>query len=292
MNRHSSLHYDVHLIWDVISACNYRCDYCLASPSGISEPPEAVDAKRVKQVLDATGRVYEINLVGGEPTLLTNFVDLLRLLTRNHYLFLSTNLSRSKVIARMIEEVDPSRITGIDASFHVEERERRSSFEQFARSFRMLREAGFPITANYVAHPRLLNRIESDFERIRDMGVELKATPFIGHWEGRAYPEGYSEAHRWMLFDEEVYAGKWEASVATGVRNHYCNAGYNVFWVARDGTISKCTSFLNHTYGNIYKEMHPPDTMMKICNAVSCSCPYYSVLSHYFEKAKKECGLS
>jgi hypothetical protein len=94
-----------------------------------------------------------------------------------------------------------------------------------------------------------------------------------------------------MLFDETAHEGKWEASVAKGIRDQYCNAGYNVFWVTRGGTISKCTSFLKINYGNIYKEMHSPDTKMEICNAASCSCPYYSVLSHYFERAKTECGL-
>ena len=282
---------DIHLIWDIVGRCNFRCSYCLSNSQTSHEALKPVDVNKVRSVLDATGRIYEINLVGGEPTLIPNFMEICRELTRNHYLFLSTNLSLASVFEQVVRDIDPAHITGIDASFHVEERERKSSFEQFAETFCMLRDAGFPITANYVAHPRLMDRIEADFRRMKELGVELKATPFIGHWNGIAYPEGYSNAQRRVLFDREVHAGKWEASVENGIKDQYCNAGYNVFWVARDGTICKCTSFLKDTYGNIYKEMHSPDSMMKICNAASCSCPYFSVLSHYFEKARKECGL-
>lgn len=282
---------DIHLIWDIVGRCNFRCSYCLANSQDSHEALVSVDIQTVSSVLDATKRTFEINLVGGEPALIPNFLEVCRELTRKHHLFLSTNLSRTGVFRRVVREIDPSHITGIDASFHVEERERKSSFEQFAETFGALQDAGFPITANYVAHPRLMSRIESDFKRMRDLGVELKATPFIGHWEEKVYPEAYSERQRSMLFDEKAHAGKWEASVAKGVRDQYCNAGYNVFWVARDGTISKCTSFLETSYGNIFQAMQLPDTMMEICNAASCSCPYYSVLSQYFEKARIACGL-
>jgi MoaA/NifB/PqqE/SkfB family radical SAM enzyme len=274
-----------------VGFCNFRCDYCLANSQNSHEDLNAVDVRTVRDVLAATGLTYEINLVGGEPTLIPNFLEICRELTRNNFLFLSTNLSQHYAFERMCREVDPRRITGIDASFHVEERERKSSFEKFAGSFHLLREAGFPISANYVAHPRLMNRIAGDFQRMRDMGVELKTTPYIGHWKGNAYPEGYSREERALLFNRETHTGKWEASVEQGINNQYCNAGYNVFWVARDGSVSKCTSFLSVKYGNIYKEMLPPDLKMNICNAASCSCPYYAVLPHLFERAKTECGI-
>jgi MoaA/NifB/PqqE/SkfB family radical SAM enzyme len=291
MSKFSTHLYDIHLIWDILGVCNFKCDYCLAESQHSSDNLKFIDVKKVREVLDTTGFTYEINLVGGEPTLIPNFLEICSELTQNHHLFLSTNLSHSFVFERMIQDVDPSHITGIDASFHVEERERKSSFKQFAESFHKLRKAGFPISANYVAHPRLMNRIESDFHRMNNFGVELRATPYIGIWQEKTYPDSYTLRERELLFDKKTHRGKWKASIRKGIKNQYCNAGYNAFWIARDGSVAKCTSFLSITYGNIYKKMLPPDTKMEICNAASCSCPYYAVLSHLFERAKIRCGI-
>ncbi len=241
--------------------------------------------------LDDSGAVYEINLVGGEPTILPNFIELCIELTKKNYIFLSTNLSNSNVFDRMIEAIDPKHITGIDASFHVEQREMRSSFEQYAEYFLKLQEAGFTVYTNYVAHPRLMDRIETDFARLKSLGVEMKATPFIGVWENKSYPESYTEQERAIIFNTTANAGKWDATIDEGIKGHLCNAGYNVFWVSRNGVISKCTTYLQKTYGNIYKKVEAFDKKMQPCYARTCTCPYFSVLSGYFEKAKKECGL-
>jgi len=293
------MNFDTHLIWDIISACNFACDYCIAGshqPKGQAKDQsknrlQPVAADRVSQTLDETGAIYEINLVGGEPTLLPNFIDICKLLTQKHYIFLSTNLSNFRVFDQFIDQVDPTHITGIDASFHAQERLRKSSFRKYAEYILKLREKGFVVNTNYVAHPGLFDRSDADFAKLNDYGVELKATPFIGFWEGKAYPEAYTMQERNKLFDTAIHTGKWDASVKTGIDNQYCNAGYNVFWVARDGTISKCTTFPEITYGNIYTKMDKSDRKMRKCNADSCSCPYYSVLSTLFNRAKKECGL-
>ena len=282
---------DAHLIWDIIGVCNFNCDYCIAGSGPGRQSVEDVDVGTVSRVLADTGLTYEINLVGGEPTILPNFIELCQELTRNNYIFLSTNLSNAKIIKRLSEIVDADRITGIDASFHVEQREKRSSFEQFAKDFHRLKDRGFKITANYVAHPRLMGRIEDDTERMADLGVELKITPFIGKWQNRNYPASYTPDEHRALFSRTGNQGKWNATLGEGIRGRLCNAGYNVFWVARNGVISKCTSYLGKTYGNIYQKIEPFDNKLERCHSLTCTCPYYSVLPHYFEKAKKDSNI-
>jgi len=67
--------FDIHLIWDIIGSCNFNCDYCLSHSNDTSEKPYPINAVKANEVLDASGKTYDINLVGGEPTLLPNFIE-------------------------------------------------------------------------------------------------------------------------------------------------------------------------------------------------------------------------
>jgi len=274
---------DIHFIWEVTRTCNFRCAYCLSGSNTVREKLVPVDVAAVRRTLDASGYVFELNLVGGEPSILPNFVDLVRGLTQRHYVFLTTNLAADAVFERFAAEVDPARITGIDCSFHVEQREQRSSFEKYARTWNLLKDRGFKLYANYVAHPSLLGRIAGDLDRLAGLGVAINPTPYIGLWEDRKYPDSYTAEERRFLFKEDAYAGKWEAHIDAAPTEVLCNAGYNVFWVAGDGTISKCTTYLKKQYGNIYTGFAGPDSRIQVCRATTCSCPYYSVLAHYFQ---------
>lgn len=273
---------DIHLIWEVTRACNFQCSYCLSGSNRVREAPQLVNVAAVMATLDASEHVFEINLVGGEPSILPNFIELVKHLTKRNYVFLSTNLAAGKVYERFVEEVTSSRITGIDGSFHVEQREKRSSFEKYAQTWNLLNDHGFKLSANYVAHPSLLGRIFDDLKRLNDLGVVINPTPYIGMWEGRAYPESYTPEEQELLFRKEAYKGKWDAFIDEAPTRIYCNAGYNVFWVGMDGTISKCTTYLKKNYGNIYSGFDGPDDRIRVCTATTCSCPYYSVLEHYF----------
>ena len=303
--------FDIHLIWDIIGSCNFNCDYCLSHSNDTSEKPYPINAVKANEVLDASGKTYDINLVGGEPTLLPNFIEFCQEITKKHYLSISTNLFKSNIFYELIDKIDPKRIRAIDASLHIEQREKKSSVETFARTFLDLQNAGFNIYTNYVAHPRLFSRIRADFKKMNDLGIELKATPYIGTWNNKHYPQSYSAQERKLIFNENsVHSGKWGASVneketpATPVKSEIqheasksdninegilCNGGYNVFWIAQNGDISRCSTFLNEKYGNIFSKFNSPDSTLRTCKATSCPCPYYCVLGSLFEKAKKEC---
>lgn len=273
---------DIHLIWEMTRACNFKCPYCLSGSNTVTDKVVSVDFAVVLRTLNATGNIFEINLVGGEPSIVPGFTDLVSGLTQKHFVFLTTNLAASKIFERFADKVDPARITGIDCSFHVEQREKYSSFEKFARTWNLLNDQGFNMCANYVAHPSLLGRIEEDLKRLSDLGVAINPTPYIGVWQGKSYPESYTPDECDTLFRTDIYTGKWEAFMGDTPVKVRCNAGYNVFWVGIDGNISKCTTYLNRQYGNIYSGFTETDNSIEMCNATTCSCPYYSVLEHYF----------
>ncbi len=277
---------DIHLIWEVVEQCNFKCSYCIAGSNLATGKPEAPPLEDIARVIADSPRTLEVNLVGGEPSIVPGFLELCKIITERHYLFLSTNLARDHIFERFAAEIPPERITGIDASFHVEERERISSFEKFARTFLQLRDAGFHVFGNYVAHPRILHRIEDDLARLEDLGVSLEPLPFIGHYEGRPYPESYDERERALVRHEVAYAGKWEAQSHEEEIAKPCNAGVNVFYVRRDGTVTRCSSFPDHTFGNLFEGLEEPDTELFQCRATTCSCPFYSVLPHYFAAAE------
>jgi MoaA/NifB/PqqE/SkfB family radical SAM enzyme len=83
------------LTWELTYACNLACVHCLSS-SGRRDPAE-LDTAECKQIIDTLQRmqVFYVNIGGGEPTIRSDFWELLDYASGHHVgVKFSTNGSR------------------------------------------------------------------------------------------------------------------------------------------------------------------------------------------------------
>ncbi|MFE7515208.1 radical SAM protein [Streptomyces sp. NPDC057540] len=243
--------------WHLTNRCNFFCDYCHPQIRHVLNKRH-LDERTPKEcaaAFDAIGPTCGILMSGGEPFAFPGFVDLCRLLTRKHFIAINTNLSFTEDIRCFAASVPPDRVSRILAAVHVEERERNDlPLEDFGRNFRILRDAGYDITAAYVLHPELLHRAESDFERLRSSGVDrLVGKVFKGIWQKRRFPRNYNDEElqvvRKLITDYHVGAAyidrDWNFSGAA------CRAGTNSFKVMITGEVRRCVS-VPGSLGNLF----------------------------------------
>ncbi len=178
--------------------CNYHCSYCFAyKPRGRSEYRKH-EAKEWEKALYSIYEKYgkcRLILTGGEPLFYKDSIDLVIRLTKYHYVSLNTNLSAGiEVIRRIAEESNRENLC-VSPSFHLE----HASIDQFMDKVRLLKECGIGVWSSAVAHPKYITemvKIRDKFER-NSLGISF--FPYIGKYDGRAFPPGYSEGESAIL---------------------------------------------------------------------------------------------
>lgn len=188
----------VFLTWDIHYGCNYNCSYCNTPKPW--NPPGSWDRDRDKVVyLDADKwlkiweDIYkrygscEIHITGGEPFTYPSFLELITGLCRIHTLEIITNLSLN--VNDIINSVTPDRVR-IGTTFHPE----FADLNEFLKKHIILRKHGFETWSNYVAYPPQMEKM-SDFKREFDrLGISFNIQPFMGNFQEREYPRGYTDA--------------------------------------------------------------------------------------------------
>ena len=186
--------FKVHWNWELLLACNYRCSYCGAHKEGV--PCLELDIAQWRAIW---GRIFDrygccqVRFAGGEPTIYPGFIPLVSMLLERHTVDITTNLSFD--IAEWVAKV-PAQGIAISGSLHPE----FMAPEEFLRRLLMLREhGGRLISACIVAYPPHLGQLESTrllFERNQ---ILFKIIPFSGVYQGRRYPEAYTEQEKALL---------------------------------------------------------------------------------------------
>ena len=271
-----------HMNWRINEACNFSCPYCFRAgldrfrrggdPAGSGRSPEALAA-----CFDRTGHTWQIHVTGGEPFLYPDFPRLCGLLARRHLLSVNTNLSCRPALEEFAARVDPARVHCLYAAWHVGERERRDpgSSDQFLADVLSLQEAGFRIRVDYVAHPPLLERLETDRAAALERGVaEFHPKLFRGRFGGKSYPAAYGPGERQRL----IAAGlsPRERVILEGETRFWgrrCLAGREAFSMDVAGNLLRCDT-VRFPLGNFFDGRHRFLEDAEPCPALACNCPY------------------
>lgn len=85
------------VVFYLTECCNFRCSYCVGWHDGVRDC--LTDKYHVEEIVDhfrylqeSSGKKLYIWLTGGEPSVVTNFSELVRLLTIDMEIELQTNL--------------------------------------------------------------------------------------------------------------------------------------------------------------------------------------------------------
>ncbi|NCA81750.1 MAG: radical SAM protein [Opitutae bacterium] len=260
------------LNWQMTFICNFNCHYCFGHELGGTA--ESVPVAKVVACLQATGRKWQVNLVGGEVFLIPDFLETcIALQKAGMMISVETNLSLGDRVAEFCERIDPTRVESIHISTHIEEREKRKGVDRFIEDIGLLRRKGFNVYVNYVLHPSLFPRFQADYDRFAAQGILLKPAPFIGQYAGENYPEAYTTRERQILLKANPQAGTYTGLPARGMA---CAAGRD-FAVLDNGVFYRCNAFIGKL-GDIDEGFHLYDGA-RMCPVRICPCWGYRFLT-------------
>ena len=129
------------------------------------------------------------------------------------------------------------------------------------------------VSASLVAHPSYLDRARGWMDGLRGGGLYATIHPFIGEWQGRRYPEAYTDDDR-ALIDELLGVEREKAALALNLeppRIAACAAGWLYFAVQLDGTVKRCMGDPG-TMGNFYRDGLTLATRPEPCRVGRCAC--------------------
>ena len=257
--------------WHLTNRCNFYCEYChpqirhVLNRKHLDEP----DADLVVRRFNDLERVCLVHMSGGEPFMFPSFVELCEGLAKGHFISINTNLA-SDGVAEFVRRVPAERVITIVAAIHMPERQRLGhELEAYARNYLALRAAGFDASALYVLYPPLLDRLGDDLERLNALGVDhVRAKVFKGVYQGRRYPEGYSDDEKALILansGEYVFNRPYLDGMLS-FRGEPCTAGVTSFKVTVTGEVRRCAS-VPTSYGNLYDGTFQPASMAEPCPA-------------------------
>lgn len=273
--------YDFWLHWNVSQKCMMGCSYCEESANLPHGPVNRIDIPRLIAALDRTGLVFRVSFTGGgEPFLVPNLPEACVELTKKHYVTFNTNMAERNV-RKLLEQIDPARVTYVYASCHFDALKRRNLLDLFLDNCRLCRERGIPLSICEVADPALRDRVPEMRAYFEAQGFQLFFSPFCGESEGKSYPAAYTgeDLDLFTLSSTEVPFYTPNEAPAPII----CNAGCTAAVVSPTGDVFTCDRVPEHL-GSVYDRFTIKRQMIT-CPAEQCFCPLHLYDTDMYQRA-------
>lgn len=178
------------LLAELTHICPLRCPYC-SNPLNLSSRMEELSTNQWKDIISQAAKmgVLQIHFSGGEPMVRADLVDLI---THAAQLNLYTNLVTSGIFLTR-EKLNGMANAGLDhiqlsfQDIEAEEADRLSGIKQTQsrklQAAQLIKEAGFPLTLNFVIQRNNIERIEGMLALAAQLGarrVEIAHTQYYG----------------------------------------------------------------------------------------------------------------
>jgi MoaA/NifB/PqqE/SkfB family radical SAM enzyme len=224
-----------------------------------------------KRIFDRYGEA-KIEIVGGEPFIYSNFIELVKKLSSLHLIKITTNLSGN--IERFVQEVSPERVE-LDLNFHI----LFIDLETVIKKTLILKKAGFKGGVCYLAYPPQMHKIKYLSERFQKEGINFALAAFWGEYNGKKYPAAYTDEEKEIM---RPFLGDVDRIIyhlnAQSPKGKLCNAGYTYADIQADGRVVRCAPLGEKVVGNITEENFKLYNEPMPCEADFCSCNEYENL--------------
>jgi len=278
--------------WRLSNRCTFRCRYCFSHSNPDVAPFDQFAIHKhspeyIANCFNSSGKVWLVQLTGGEPFLYQQIIDLCKLLTDFHYIQIDTNFSTGNLV-EFADSIDPSRVKRIDAAYHIEERAKwTDGIAGFVNNVKYFQDKGYRVRVEYVLHPILFQRFEDDVEYLTQSGCkEVNLKVFVGYYKNRYYPGALDEGQK--AFMRKQMDDPYEVDIMNGTTKscfgHKCYAGVNSFVMDEVGALKRCVTSRS-PYGNFFSGDPVFDEEPKACAYDRCNCPYEGLRSLTGERA-------
>ncbi|NQT75676.1 MAG: radical SAM protein, partial [Candidatus Omnitrophica bacterium] len=266
--------YRVFFTWEITYNCNYRCTYCHAPKPGNPDTRKttSLDAKKWIGIWDDVYKNYGacfILISGGEPFAYPSFMDLVTQLHKKHIIELCTNLEWD--VKPFVKNMDPKRIK-VATSLHPE----FADLDRFLHRLKLLKDNGFRTHVNFVPWPPFLERMAEYKEKVEALGVQFILQPFIGDYEGRRYPQGYTESEReyFKIFKDScnISTLDFKTTNESNKKGKLCRMGQNYAFIHPDGAADRCCKDHSVALGNVIDKTFRLLEEPAACTIEECNC--------------------
>lgn len=268
--------------WIINYECNYRCPYCWFNGQW-KELKKFNRYIQKERMIEFWRNIYQkygcvqINISGGEPFIYHDFVDLVLELLKFHHVEIMTNLSLD--IDYFIDKVD-SLALEIVPSFHP----LFADFDKFKERAILLKEKGWLRKVSYLAWPPLISELNYYRDKFADSGFNFFARSFFGIYNGKKYPDMYTDEEKIVILDSVMPSGDMPPPVEPIVtKGKLCRAGEKYALIQPDGKIYRCGTqkpsdpqqlIIGHVLDENFRLYDKPQP----CDAQECICNMWSFL--------------
>ncbi len=261
--------------WQVTYRCNFRCRFChyWHDPLGRAEEPSLRQYAEGARKLASFGTLM-ISLAGGEPMLRTDLPEIVRILGRHHFPFVTTNgwfvtpesareLMRADVwgVSVSIDYADPAR--------HDARRGMDGAWEQAWRAVELLSDARIHRHQRVNVISVLMDDNVDDVEPLVRMAAERDAyymvqpygflktgTRRYEHNDGPVGPRLTALRAAWPNFlSNPHYLARFDQFLDGGVPG--CRAGNAFFNIDSTGDVAICVERKDRPVANLYRHSPP-----------------------------------
>jgi MoaA/NifB/PqqE/SkfB family radical SAM enzyme len=257
--------------WDMHYTCNYRCPYCWfygkwQQMAGQNKyPPLDKILKFWENIYNQYGCAH-IELIGGEPLIYPNIVQLVKGLSVFHTIGITTNLSVE--VNDFVRQINASGVH-VCGSFHPS----FADFDKFIKRAVLLKENGFGDGIFYVAYPPQIKLLPYYEKKFKQQGLSLSVLTFWGQYNGVSYPQGYTSEDKSVI---APYLGTREGEkfqlVPKDVKGRLCRAGQLYANIKADGTVYRCGGSNSQVIGNFFQDDFKLLDKSLVCESETCPC--------------------
>jgi len=174
-------------------------------------------------------------------------------------------------VKNIIEKMSPKRVR-IGTSFHPQ----YAKLSEFLEKIVTLKKAGFEAWVNFVPWPPSLKDTPGYKEVFESNNIKFVLQPFIGDYEGRNYPRGYTDDEKKILgiFSDEANtkAVDFKTTNESNKKGKLCRMGQNYAFIHPDGETDRCCKDHTMKLGNVIKGTFKLLDEAIPCQADECNC--------------------
>jgi len=266
----------VFLVWDISYRCNYNCSYCPTHESSTRKDSIYITNDKMQEISRDMYKRYSschIRFSGGEPFIYPNFIEFLQMLSEYHTLEVCTNLSID--VNELKEKLHPEGLL-LSSSFHSE----FVNFHEFLKKALFLKNNKFNVSVTYVAYPPFLKQIGYYKEVLEKNGIQFIIQLFKGSFNGRKYPDEYTDEEKALLkdyVDTSLHrsANKKIFEHRTSIekkKTKICCMGQMYARIDRFGDIFRCCASDSPKLGNILDSGLELLNEPSFCEIDTCPC--------------------
>lgn len=243
--------------YEITTQCNFRCIHCYCE-AGEKSKRELTFEEIKKVILDMkTLGVGALDLVGGEPLLHPNLLDVLAFAKEvGQRVMINTNGSlATPEMVRKIKRTNPDVLVGVSIEGPDPETNDyvrgKGNFQRAIEGIRNFVREGFEVTILNVMNKRNWMKIEETIKLAKSLGVSaLYIDRFIPVGRGMVHsleldmtPLEWSRALRHINEVIEKYSGEITFHVEESISGKPCPAGITHASILVDGTVVPCGHF-------------------------------------------------